>query len=117
MHYSITIMFIFAISLSVVTDKAISGEHVFSDALSSYTSSEKKAFFKKYLNASGESCDSVSTIFHKGIDSKRGYDYWSIQYTKNKAYQVQVKNDSNLTTNIVDCVAAAAVGADCWEPL
>ena len=82
--------------------------------ISNKSATERSAFFKKFLTASGESCDRVTKTFFQGFDKEKTA-YWNVACSNNRAYSISIKNDAQGTTGIMDCPFLKTLGVECFK--
>lgn len=67
-----------------------------------------------YLTISGKDCTGTKT-FHMGSDTD-GTSYWSVGCKEGTAYMIQIANDSEGTSTILDCaILKMGGGPPCFE--
>ncbi len=67
----------------------------------------------KLLTRSGYPC-AVSRAFFQGFDSDNAA-YWNASCKDGKAFSVQIADDSEGNTRIMDCAVLKAIGVNCFS--
>lgn len=85
------------------------------DQVQKMSSTERNTFFTKFLRGSGESCDQVTRNFLQGV-VKSGTAVWHVACRNGKAYAINIYNDAQGSTKILDCQILKAVKAgECFK--
>jgi hypothetical protein len=95
-------------------------EHAFANEahqrMTAMSASERNSFLTRYLQSSGERCDSVTKAFFQG-SSKQGQAFWNAACRNGKAYLIMINNDATGSSRIMDCSLLKAVNAgECFKP-
>ena len=80
------------------------------EKLLSIADSKRKLVFAAFLTQSGESCSSVTKTFYQGSD-KTGNAFWNATCLKADSYVIQVNNDAQGSTKILNCKILKVINA------
>ena len=89
------LVFIAAIPLSAAANPG-------HDKIAGLSEPDRGAIFAKLLSNGGERCPSSVRTFYQGSD-KQGNAYWNIQCTGALSYMIQVSNNANGSTSVLEC--------------
>lgn len=85
------------------------------DRVQQMPSGARNAFFIKYLQGSGESCDEVTRNFFQG-SGKSGDASWNVACRNGKAYLIMIYNDAQGSSKILSCAVLKALNAgECFK--
>nr|WP_133138324.1 hypothetical protein [Legionella tucsonensis] len=87
--------------------------NIANDILLSRTSAQKTQILSGIINAAGGACTPLES-FYQGVDL---YDaaYWNISCSNGQLYVIQIANDAEATTTIIQCSAMKSLGAQCFK--
>ena len=76
--------------------------------------SERNFFFTKYLNASGENCDSVLRNFYQGNFKREAF--WNVECQNKNSFVISVSADKNGSSKIMNCNLLKTInGGECFK--
>lgn len=83
--------------------------------LQQMSSGERNTFFAKFLQGSGERCDSVTRNFFQGT-TKSGDAFWNVACRNGQAFVILISNDAQGSTKILNCAMLKAMNAgECFK--
>ncbi|MFO0701079.1 MAG: hypothetical protein U0236_17795 [Nitrospira sp.] len=79
------------------------------------TSGERNTLFAKFLQSSGERCDSVTRNFFQG-STKSGDAIWNVTCRDGQMFAVLIYNDAKGSSKILSCATLKAINAgECFK--
>jgi hypothetical protein len=78
------------------------------ESLNVLTSDRRRMILAAIVRSSGDPCNSVTRDFFQGGNRKDG-EFWNVACSSGRSYTIQVKNDANRSTKILDCSVIAAL--------
>ena len=83
--------------------------------LQQMTSGERNTLFAKFLQRSGQRCDSVTRNFFQGA-TKSGDAIWNATCRDGQMFAVLIYNDAKGSSKILSCATLKAINAgDCYK--
>lgn len=84
------------------------------DMISAASETKRQQALAGLLSSSGEKCGAVDRTFYQGSD-KSGNAFWNASCRGGKSFVIQVNNDRQGSTRILDCKVLKAVnGGTCF---
>lgn len=87
--------------------------NIANEILLSRSSEQKTQILSNIINAAGEPCIPVGS-FYQGVDLNDAA-YWNVACSNGNSYVVQIANDAEATTTIIECSAMKSLGAPCFK--
>ncbi|CAM2889794.1 Uncharacterised protein [Legionella steigerwaltii] len=81
--------------------------------LLSRTSEQKTQILSGIINAAGEPCIPIGS-FYQGLDINDAA-YWNVACSNGRSFVIQIANDAEATTTIIQCSAMKSLGAQCFK--
>jgi hypothetical protein len=78
-------------------------------ALMKLTPTDREAMLTRFMRSSGEKCAVVTTTFFQGFDAQKSA-YWNVRCSDGGAFVIQIKNDAQGSTKILECSMMKLVG-------
>lgn len=104
-------IFLIALALFTMPVMANDGHNL----LMSMKLEERTKALGKTLNASGKAC-TATTSFFQGFDRDRAA-YWNVACSNGVAYNIQIADDREGKTRILECSILKAIGVECFKKL
>jgi hypothetical protein len=94
---------------------AMAGANEGHNVLMSMKPDQRTRALGQTLNASGKAC-TATTSFFQGFDRDRAA-YWNVACSNGVAYNIQITDDKEGKTRILECSIMKAIGVECFKKL
>lgn len=100
--------------LAVITIASVAQANPAHDMISAASETKRQQALAGLLSGSGEKCGAVDRTFYQGSD-KSGNAFWNASCRGGKSFLIQVNNDRQGSTRILECKVLKAVnGGTCF---